>query len=82
VAPTGTFRIDIGVEQPPPGAKLQARLYRKVANQNQLQRTGQGELLGSTQQLVTVPLDAAPASQLLELSFPIVASGSPPPTAS
>ena len=81
VAPTGTFQIDIGMDKPPPGAKLQARLYAKVNTPNALRRTGQGDGLTTLQQSpVVVPLDTAPyANGALELSFPVVAT-SPVPT--
>jgi len=81
VAPTGTFHINIRVAKPPPGAKLQARLYQKVVSPAQLERNSRGEGLGSLQQsTVTVPLDTAPyADGALDLSFPVVPSGAAPP---
>lgn len=81
VAPTGTFRINLHVPQLPPGAKLQARLYTRVTTQAQLDRTAQGQSLPSLQSaVVTVPLDTAPViGDALDLSFPVVARGTPPP---
>ncbi|MGZ4694499.1 MAG: DUF6049 family protein, partial [Acidimicrobiales bacterium] len=80
VAPTGTFRINIRVAAPP-GSKLVARLYSGVNSQAQLDRTGRGESLPSLlQSPVTVPLDSAPVvGGALDLSFPIVPSGTTPP---
>jgi len=81
VAPNGTFKITLQAGTLAPDAQILVRLYSRVTTPARLAQTGQGIGLGGPiQQPVLVPVNQVQRSRdALQLSFPIVSTGDPPP---
>ena len=81
VAPNSTFKITLRAGTMAADAHILVRLYSRVTTSTRLAQTGNGEGLGGPIQTpVLVPVNQVQRSgDALELSFPIVSTGDPPP---